>query len=50
MFVPHRCDDDEHCCESDEGEVRCCAELGVVGYVLKSEFAATVTLLIFQQL
>ena len=46
MCVPHRCDDDENCCESDEGEVECCTELGVVGYVC-TELVATVTILIF---
>ena len=28
MFVPHRCDDDENCCESDEGEVEMLYRVG----------------------
>ena len=42
VCVPHRCDDDEDCCELDEGEAECCTESsGVAGYVLasNSEFA-----------
>ena len=31
VSVPHRCDDDEDCCESDEGEAKCCTDLGVAG-------------------
>ena len=47
MCVPDRCDDDEDCCESDDGEVECCVGLGIAGYVLKP---ANVTLLIVHQL
>ena len=36
VCVPYRCDDDEECCESDDGEAECCEELGVVGYVWTS--------------
>ena len=33
VCVPYRCDDDEECCELDDGEAKCCEDLGVVGYV-----------------